>query len=401
MKFEYIGGRIENGLVYDWKAIEREYNKLGVPELFFRPPFPALPRNKYFIDLSDRSTGKTTNWLLVGLCMNKQYGTIVQYVRATEGELAPSHAEKLVEVVRSYKEGEYIKRLTGGRWNSIYYHWKQFFYCNVDENGNRVETCDRAIIQCLSVDRANDYKSTYNAPLGDFVLFDEFIGRYYRPDEAISFLDLTKTIFRERHSGIIVMLANTIKLNSQYFEEFEISREVRGMQKGDIRQCVTEKGTRILVEIIDAEVTKSKGRQEMNTLFYGFKNPKINAITGEGLYAYESVPHIPERDETWRLIQRNVYIETGVDLLQVEFAYCDALGYHAEVHRASRTYDDSLILSLDVVKDGRYVWGFGTKRLQKIFGQFIVDRKMTFSSNEVGTIFNDYVRRYQSLKNKV
>ena len=401
MKIKYIGDKIELGIDYDWKAIEREYKKLEVPSLWYSPPFAALPRNKYFVGMSDRSTGKTTNWLLLGLCMNKLYGTVIQYVRGLESELAPSHAEKLVEVVRSYKQGEYIKKLTDGRYNSIYYHWKQFFYAVVDEDGKRVEVSEKPIIQCLSIDRANDYKSSYNAPLGDFILRDEFIGGYYRPDEAIAFLDLTKTIFRERHSGFIVMLANTIKLTSPYFEEYEISRKVRGMVKGECRQIVTERGTKFFVELIDAEVSKSKARQEMNTLFYGFSNPKINAITGEGLYAYESVPHIPPRSDSWYCVQNNIYVETGIDLLRVDYCYCDEVGYHFEIHRATRTYDDSVILSLEVVQDGRYVWGFGNKRLSAIFGRFFAERKITFASNEVGTIFNDYLRRYQALKNKV
>ena len=398
---KYIGNRQELGIDYDWKAIEREYKKLAVPEEYYYPPFPAIPRNKYFIDLSDRSTGKTTSWLLLGLCMNKLYGTVTQYVRSTEDELSPSHAQKLIEVILSYHDGEYLRKLTNGRWNSIYYHWRGFYYCNVDGSGKRTEVSENEIIHCLSIDKCMDYKSTYNAPLGDLVILDEFIGKAYRPDEAIHFLDLTKTIFRERHSPIVVMLANTIRLSSPYFEEMEISRQVLGMKKGEVRQCVTEKGTKIFVEILDAGVSKSEARREMNTLFYGFKNPKINAITGEGLYAYESVPHIPRHDDSWYLIQNNIYFETGIDLLQAELCYNDDLGHHFEIHRATKTYDDSVILSLEVVRDKRYLWGFGNKKLQAIFSRFIVERRLTFSTNEVGTIFNDYVRRYQLVKNKV
>lgn len=398
---KYINDDFKLGLEYDFRKIKKLYDSLGIPPMFSVVPWTALPQNKYFIDLSDRSTGKTTDWLLFGLCMNSIYGTVIQYVRGLESELAPSHAEKLVEVLRSHDEGEYIKKLTNGRWNSIYYHWKQFFYCNVDENGERVEASSKAIIQCLSVDKAFDYKSSYNAPLGDLVIFDEFIGKYYRPDECIYFFDLTKTIFRERHSPIVVMLANTINLSSPYFEEMEISRQVRGMVKGERRQCVTEKGTRIYVEILDAGVTKSKTRKKMNELFYGFKNPKMNAITGEGLYAYESVPHIPKHDESFYYIQRNIYIETGTDLLRVEYAYVDAIGYHFEIHKASDTYADSVILSLEWKEDPRYMWGLGNSRLTKIFAKMISNRKIVFSSNEVGTIFYDYVRRYQILKNKI
>ena len=399
---KYIDNDIKLGVDYDWKLIEREYKKLGVPKEFYQVPFPAITRNKYFIGLSDRSTGKTTGWLLVGLVMNKLYGTIVQYVRETEAELAPSHAEKLVEVIRSYNGGEYIKKLTDGRWNSIYYHWRGFYWCNVDDKGTRVEVSSVEIIHCLSVENHLVYKSGYNAPLGDFVLFDEFIGKYYRTDSAINFMDLTKTIFRDRHSPIIVMVANNIRLSSPYFEEMEISRQVVGMKKGEIRHCVTEKGTKIFVEIIDAEISHSKARKEMNTLFYGFKNPKLNAITGEGLYAFDSVPHIPKRDETWYCIQKNIFIETGLDLLQVEYCYCKDLGYHFEIHRATRTYDDSVILSLEIVQnDNRYLWGFGTKKMQTIFARFLLERRMTYATNEIGTIFNDYLRRYRAVKNEV
>lgn len=398
---KYIENNEAFGIEYDWRLIEKEYNKLGVPELFYRPPFQAIPRNKYFIGLSDRSTGKTTNWLLLGLVMNKLYGTIVQYVRETNDELSPSHAEKLVEVVRAYNQGEYIRKLTNGRYNSIYYHWRGFFYCLVDESGKRVEVADKEIIHCLSIEDHEEYKSTYNAPLGDFVLLDEFIRKSYRPNVAIDFLDLTKTIFRDRLSPIVVMTANTIKLSSIYFEEFEISRQVLGMKKGEFRQCVTEKGTKLFVEIIDAAITRSAVRKRMNELFYGFKNPRINAITGESLYAFESVPHIPPKDETFYKIENRIYVETGIDLLQMEYCYNDALGYHFQIHRATRTYDDSIVLSLDVVQDHRYLWGFGTPKLQRAIGKAIAERRVYFSSNEVGTTFNDYVRRYQALKNKV
>ena len=399
MKTCYIDNKIENGIQYDYAAIEKEYRRLGVPDAFYTPPFAAIPRNKYLISLSDRSTGKTTNWLLYGLVMNKLYGTVIQYVRATEGELAPSHAEKLVEVLRSYNSGEYIRKLTNGEFNSIYYHWKQFYYCYVDDNNMRVAVSEKPIIQCLSIDRANDYKSTYNAPVGDIIILDEFIGKYYRPGEAIQFMDLTKTIIRDRQSPFIVMLANTINLTSHYFEEMEISRDVRNMKKGEVRSVTTEKGTHIFIEIVDVNITKSKERQTVNRLFYGFKNPKLNAITGEGLYAFDSVPHIPKHTESYYVIQNNIYIETGIDLLQCEYCYDDVLQYHFEIHRANRTYDDSVILSLELKEDVRYLFGFGTKRLQGIFGRFLAERKVYFSSNEIGTVFYDYVRRYQAVKN--
>ena len=157
--------------------------------------------------------------------------------------------------------------------------------------------------------------------------------------------------------------------------------------------------------------------------------PRVECINGEKYYTYRDLVHTeksyfkvtrrdegesifknllplllnePKRDETWYCIQKNIFIETGLDLLQVEYCYCNDLGYHFEIHRASRTYDDSVILSLEIVQnDNRYLWGFGTKKMQTIFARFLLERRMTYATNEIGTIFNDYLRRYRAVKNEV
>lgn len=393
---KYIDNKVEKGLLYNWREIRKEYEKLGVPDGYYHIPWNVLDKDKYIINLSERSTGKTTNWLLVGLCMNKLYGTVIQYIRATADMLAPSHAEKLVEVVRSYNSGEYVKKLTDGEYNSIYYHWKQFFYCYYDEEKKEItRKSDEPIIQCLSIDKNQDYKSSYNSykSRGDLIIFDEFIGNYYRPNECINFMDLTKTIIRDRWSPIIVMLANTINLNSFYFEELEISRVVKSLHKGDKKEIITERGTRIYIEILDV-VRSTKDKSILNALFYGFKNPKLASITGGEVWAFESVPHIKSKAEGRFVALNNLYIEKGIELLKVEIVYNTEQGNHLEVHRATKTYDDSIILTLGELVDQRYVFGFGTGRLSKILSKYVTERKVYYSSNEVGSIFKDYIKQY-------
>lgn len=397
-KNKYIDGRESFGIAYDWTIIEREYKKLAVPLEYHQPPIKAVLSNKYIIELSERSTGKTTNWLLVGLVMHKLYGTVVQYIRVTDDELSPSHAITLVDVIRTYNDGEYIKKLTNDEYNSIYYHWRAYYYALVDDAGNRVKVDDKPIIQCLSIDKAADYKSTYNAPTGDLIILDEFLarGRYYRPNECSDFLDLTKTIIRDRQSPVVVMLANTISLSSQYYEDMEISKEVRTLKKGDHKQIVTDGGTHIYVQILDTEVSRSKARQTVNRLFYGFSSPKLAAITGRGLYAFDPVPHIPPHDESWRLVENRIYIMSGSDLLRCDYAYNDNLGYHMEIHRATRFYDDSVILTLDGIRDSRFVYGFGTGHLKKIWNKLLIDHLIYYESNEIGSIFKEYFQKYKN-----
>lgn len=398
MEIKYYNNDRELGIEYDWRAIKKLYDGLDIPPEYDLIPWKAISNDKYIIELSERSIGKTTCWLLLGCCMNALYKTTIQYVRATENMLSPSHAEKLVEVLRSYNDGQYIKKLTDGKWSSIAYHWKQFYYCNTDETGRVTERSEEPLIQCLSIDRHEDYKSSYNTYLsrGDYVLFDEFIGTYYRPQEAIHFFDLLKTLFRNRVTGIVVLLANTINLNSQYFEEFEISRPVKQLHKGDRKEIVTERGTKIYIEVLDVKRTENK-RSLMNELFFGFKNPQLNAITGGDVWAFDSVPHIPPREEQdgRALLIYNLYLINGLELLKIELVTDDRLGAHLEIHRATKTYDDSIILTLGELHDKRHLYGFGSGRLYKILVKYINERKVLYSSNEVGSIFKDYLQRFK------
>lgn len=396
-KIEYIENKIKYGIKYDWRKIRRLYDSLGVPDDVYKIPWEGILQNQYIIGLSERSTGKTTGWLLVGMCMHELYGSVTQYIRATEDELKPSHAEKLVEVIRTYDEGRYVKKITNNRWNDIYYHWKQFFYCNRDETGVIVEKSDKPFIQCLSVDNAMDYKSSYNAPTGDLILFDEFVGKFYRPDEAIQFLDLCCTIIRDRRCPHIVMMANTINLNSMYFEELEISRKIRTMKKGDSTQIITEKGTQMYVEIVDVP-EKSDAKSIINRLFFGFKSEKLASITGEQTWAFDSVQHIPKRTDSWRCINNRIYIETGTELLKCDFCYTEELGYHLEVHKATQYFDDSIILTLANITDRQHYYGFGPKKLNNFFSKVVAHHQVYFSSNEVGSIFNDYIKRFSLSK---
>lgn len=71
IKIKYIDGKKENGIQYDWKFLQKEFQKLGTPKDIATPfTIPKFYENGWNIMLSERSIGKTTNWLLLGLIMN-------------------------------------------------------------------------------------------------------------------------------------------------------------------------------------------------------------------------------------------------------------------------------------------------------------------------------------------
>lgn len=386
---EYYEDKEVYGIKYDWKLIFKIYNKLNVPKGYYNPCYTPVDKVKYIMELSERSTGKTTNWLLVGLIMNRLYGSITQYVRQTEDMLSPSHAMELVKVLVEYKQGYYIKELTNGVYNSFYYHWKRFYFCHIDENGNRDKTDTEPVIQMLSIDKNIDYKSTYNAPKGDLILFDEFIGKYYPVNEAIDFLDLHKTIRRDRIGVLTVMLANTISVTSPYFREFEVSKEVRKLKKGESTIVTTDKGTKIYIEILGLKQNRIK--QDNNRLFYGFSNPKLASITGEDTFAFESVPHI-RKEKTDEIILHNIYLEsTAFDLFNLELVLSEKYGLCVHCHPATKYYDDSIILTQNEILNKQFRYGLGYGNICKLIYKLYTRNLWFYDSNETGSIIADYI----------
>ena len=195
-------------------------------------------------------------------------------------------------------EYDYIEKLTDGKYNSIWYNARRWYYCLVDEDGNVIDKAPTHFMSMLSIDRNETYKSGYNAPRGDFIVYDEFISKYYYADEFLYFTDLLKTIIRDRLSPIIFMLSNMIDKNSEYLDELMISDQVMLMSVGDSSLITTKKGTNIYVELLEmSKKTITPRRQLSNKLYFGFDNPKLINITG-GDWVVENYPHIPKKIES-------------------------------------------------------------------------------------------------------
>ena len=217
--FKYIDNKEEYGIDIDWKMIFSEYKKLHPPKEVYDPTTVPIGSAKYFQLLSERSSGKTTNWLIIGILLYKHYGIITQYIRQVEDMIKPSVAGEIFKVIINYGDGKYIRWITDGKYNSIYIHWKKAYLCKVDDDGKIIEQDNNHFLQFLSIDNSYNYKSGYNAPTGDLILFDEFIGKSYRPNEYVDFMDLLSTIIRKRKSPIVVMLSNGINLHSTYSKQ--------------------------------------------------------------------------------------------------------------------------------------------------------------------------------------
>lgn len=403
---KFIENKEENGMLYNEYLVQKEYDKLKIPTKYYRPPFAELSHHKYFIGLSERATGKTTNWLLYGMCKYKIYGAKIIYVRQTRDMIAPKFSMEVFNVILEYNNGEYIRKLTDGKYNSIRYDKRRYYYCLRDSETNEViEQSEDCFMHCVSIDDAMLMKSTFNVPRGDVILFDEFIGKHYAFNEAIQFFDLCSTIIRKRLSPIIVMVANTINLHSEYFYELEIKNKIKDMTYGDKKSIKTDLGTSIFIEIIKIQESEEyRKRREHNAMFFGFKSPKLTSITGGGdVWAYEHVPHICKYDKDGNRVNKSVidipkiYLKNGDDILLITLMYSDLLGHFMEVTKTTYTDKDKdrTIYLVDNRQDILYnneykSLSYGSK-LYKLIEKYNTLGKIYFQNNEIGSIFYDYI----------
>lgn len=407
MKLEYIDDDPKNGIKYDWGLIRQEYIKLGVPEQFYDPLRMPLPETKWNIIMSERSRGKTSEVMLLGMIMNKLYGTHIQYLRTREDMIVKKNSEDLFTVIVRFG---FVEKLTNGKYNNIVYRSRRWYYQKIDDDGNEVERSPEQFCTMLSIDRAEIYKSAYNAPLGDYIVFDEFIERAFYPDLFISLVDLIKTIARDRLSVIIICLANAIDKNAIILKDLMITDAIEDMEQGDAKKIVTPKGTKIYVEIMEPIAKKDKKastkRNKVNTEYYGFEHNRLSGITGADTWAVDSFPHPPKK---FKILQKNHYLELNGKLVNMEI--CQTLppeddsksDYYEDqifinLHPATKLYEDSVIYSMeDKVYDSRYRFKFGMMDFDKWLWSKYNLNLFTYSDNTTGALVDKYIQMAKKL----
>lgn len=376
---------------WDWRLIKREWNRLKMPkdlayDVFHIPMAYKNPnRCGYYMLLSKRGVGKTTSMILLGLILFKLYGTITQYIRQLEGMTTPKNAQELMSTILSCG---YIEKITEGRWNYATYYANRWTFANIDENGKITEKSKIHFMYTLSIDRSFYYKSNYNAPTGDLTIYDEFINKHYTNNEFVFYLDTLSTIIRKRTGVINVMLSNTIDEFSEYFQEFEIEEQIKGLKRGDCTIATTSGGTKIYIEIIDQH---DKNSARLNKEFFGFRNPRLYAITGSGDWNVPVCKHYDYNDDTAELIDRTHYIEMGLNMVAVELWHSDKYGYHCRVHRATKIYDDSVIYTRGEIRDKRYRQGYGYSKVDSWLWNLLDKGLWHYATNSQKNFVDKYI----------
>ena len=375
---------------WDWKLIKKEWNRLKMPKDVAYDPFhiPLDVKNvnhcSYYMLFSKRGVGKTTSMLLLGLILFKLYGVQIQYIRQKEDQLRPKFAQELMKTILTCG---YIEKLTEGRWNYAYYYASKWVFCRMNESGKIEEKTNIHFMYELSIDQSFTYKSNYNAPYGDWIIFDEMLGKKYEPNEFIYLLDILSTIIRKRQGVRIILLSNAIDEYSEYFDEFEIEEQIKKLKRGDCDICTSSGGTKIYVEKIDQN---DKNSARLNKEYFGFKNPMLYAITGEGDWNVHVCKHWDMEDDA-ELIDRTHYVKMGLNLVRLELMRSEKYGYHVRVQKATKIYPDSVIYTMDEIEDRRFRHGTGYSNVDRFLWNLLDKDLWHYRTNSQKNLIDKYM----------
>ena len=375
------------------KAIEILYGLGCYKETYWNPKSVHLEKNDLTFLLSERSLGKTTAMLLLGMELNNLYGTVIHYIRESTKHLNRAYTKTLFSTI---VENHYVEKITDNKYNDVAYNpqERKWYYRLIDEDGVILDMAQNPFMVGLACDNSDAIKSSYVCSDADFIIVDEFCSQSMRN----YFLDLNNifsTLIRERSDFKIVFLSNAIDRTHWIFDEFPLREIIDTIEEGEYERFTTEQGMSFYIEFCYHEATRNR-KSFVNKHLFGYANNKLSAITGGG-WQMKIYRHLPagaeyEKIDCTRCIQTTSgYIALDVILYDDDFyIYC---------HKKTKLYDDTIIYSIDATYDKRKRFCFGSKKYDRKIWNLIKQNKIFYGTNRDGMLLDAYIK--QANKEKV
>ena len=389
----------------DWKLVQKEVKRLKIPSEFWGIDFETFSEYQYNGYLSIRETaGKTTQGLLLGLVLSHLYPEqySIEYIRNDTSQITRANIEDLFNTVIRF---DYISKIFNGRWKSVEYHTQQrkFFLCNRDEDGNVIEEDCLPICIVHSLEKALEFKSGYNNPRGNYIMFDEFMDTA-RATYMIfpEFLNAVSTIGRpgSRSEWLkVILLGNNTDPYSFWFDEFGISEEIPYLKFGGNICFRTEFNTTGCFRLLEPGEVQKKRIASKNIPFLGFPGKKAAAFTGVTEWSGKTYRHPDFELDYEDCVNRRCYIKHRGRFIQLDLFKDSDHGIYTFLHFASAPkYDDNIILTIEPEKITE-IYGFGKyekrERVRKLLLKYIgcyQENRFYYANNMVGSLTDDFIK---------
>jgi hypothetical protein len=220
-----------------------------------------------------------------------------------------------------------------------------------------------------------------------YVVFDEFLSRQgkYLPDEPVLFANLMSTIVRYQDKARFILLANTVNMDSDYFDAFGI--DPHEIPQGSIRPYYNDKDECLCVEYVEnveGQVTKS------DKYFGFFKSGRIKMIT-EGTWEMADYPRKPCKIRP-KDIRLQFYILWKTETIRGNYVHLPNQNFIYFEHCEEAIDEDKDLIFSDWL-DPRDNWLQNYKHTQfKILVDCIKTNKMYYDSDITGEVVRNYLK---------
>lgn len=382
----------EPALDPETEAEELTENALEIPEHYSYDEILNIEA-LYYLIFGMRSNGKTFGWCRLCLDHYIADGLPSAYIRRLDSMLTKDNAASLFD-----PHIDYIIKHTEGKWNSVVYRSRSFYFAYYAENkaGNRVKISEdkKPFCRCYAINTAETSKGQDRGAVWS-VCFDEFITRaYYLSNEFILFQNLLSSIIRDRPAKIF-MLGNTVSKTCPYFREMGITN-FKSLKPGQIQIYKLGKTNKNIAVQYSGIVSAPSKVSE----YFAFDNPELEMIT-KGKWEIALYRHPPKNLGSCR-IQFSFWISFDGELIQGDIYIYQGfpiIVYHpktTELKEESR----SIIYSEDTL-DGsplhQVQLRIAPTRAQQLIVQLIDQQKTFYSDNETGEVVANWLKYQNSL----
>lgn len=342
----------------------------------------------YNMIYGERSNGKTTAVLRYAFedYVKSGYQNQLAIVRRWEEDFKGKNGQQMYENIVALG---WVKDITKGRYNAVYYYSQRWYLCYYDEYGNRTETMEEPFAMGFAVTSEEHYKST-SYPKIKTVLFDEFITRgYYLPEEFVKFQNLLSTLIRLRTDVKIFMCGNTINKYCPYFAEMGLTG-IKQQKRGTIDiYTYGDSALKVAVEYSDFPSKKKASNK-----YFAFNNPKLEMITHGG-WEIDIYPHLPHKYAPKDCLY-SFYVCFEDDIIQGNIISIDDTVFLYFHRKTTPIKEDNERIVYQQSIDYRRNYRTNILRPYGKVDKYIKGlwdmKKVFYQDNEVGEVINNYVK---------
>lgn len=349
-----------------------------------------VPDAHYYVIIGERSNGKTFS--ILDYCVERycNYGEEFVYIRRFDEDIKYKRGSK---VFKNLIENDRIKKLSKGKWDSVYYYAGNFYLMKTNKENPKENIIDETPM-CYAVSLSSEeHDKSLAYPKVRNIFFEEFLSRKnYLADEFVTFENTLSTIIRLRDDVKIFMAGNTINKYSPYFSEMGLTN-VKNMKVGttDV-YTYGESGLKVAVEFSDMP-----SKDKPSNVYFAFNNPKLAMIRGDGnVWEIDIYPHLKrEMKYAPKDIIYKYYVVWDNDILQCDIVKVNDMTFTFVHIKTTPIKEDNtnIVYSTEHNSKPNYkrrIIKASSKR-EEIILWFYKNEKVFYQSNEVGEIMRNYI----------